>query len=191
MHGSLPVRYLGDIPLVKLAIAVDPCESDSRRSGCRNQKSYRKAIPYEIDSLASSQPGQYRSRRAARCRWKFYVLDHKKAHDESGCRQSEQQAKPVAGVEDSPHQNPKKDERYNRDNELKDAARAARLAIASKYPCPRARIKCGRNIWLSLTHPATPTRRLADQRRGIASDRKSDTLECVVPPHSPWDEVST
>jgi len=119
------------------------------------------------------------------------VLDHKKAHDESGCRQSEQQAKPVAGVEDSPHQNPKKDERDNRDNELKDAARAARLAIASKYPCPRARIKCGRNIWLSLTHPATPTRRLADQRRGIASDRMSDTLECVVPTHSPWDEVST
>jgi hypothetical protein len=41
---------------VKLAIAVGYGESDSRRSGCRNQKPYRKALPYEIDSLASSQP---------------------------------------------------------------------------------------------------------------------------------------
>ena len=38
MHGSLPVRYLGDIPLVKLAIAAGHRESDSRRSGCRRQK---------------------------------------------------------------------------------------------------------------------------------------------------------
>jgi len=57
MHGSLPVRYLGDIPLVKLAIAVGYGESDSRRNGCRNQKPYRNAIPYEIDSLARLQPG--------------------------------------------------------------------------------------------------------------------------------------
>ena len=70
MHGSLPVRYLGDIPLVKLAIAVGYGESDSRRSGCRNQKPDRNAIPYEIDSLARLQPGQFRSRRAARCRFK-------------------------------------------------------------------------------------------------------------------------
>ena len=48
MHGSLPVRYLGDIPLVKLAIAVGYGESDSRRTGCRNQKPYRNALPYEI-----------------------------------------------------------------------------------------------------------------------------------------------
>jgi hypothetical protein len=53
MNGSLPVRYLGDITLVKLAIAVGHGEADSRRSGCRNQKPYRKAIPYEIDSLAT------------------------------------------------------------------------------------------------------------------------------------------
>ena len=36
-------------------------------------KPYRKAIPYEIDSLASSQLGQCRSRRTARRRWNFYA----------------------------------------------------------------------------------------------------------------------
>ena len=38
MHASPPVRYLGDIPLVKLATAVGHDESDSRRSRCRSQK---------------------------------------------------------------------------------------------------------------------------------------------------------
>src|SRR5262245_5504992 len=65
------------------------------------------------------------------------MLNHEEAHEQAGGRHREQQTEPIAEVERRPHQDPQQNERHDRDRELRHAAYAAGLAIASKNPCPR------------------------------------------------------
>ena len=47
------------------------------------------------------------------------VLDHEEANEEAGGRHGEQQAKPIAGVESDPHQDPEEGERHRRDRQAR------------------------------------------------------------------------
>ena len=60
------------------------------------------------------------------------VLDHEEPHEKAGGRHRQQQAEPIAELERCPHQEPEQDKRPGRDDELDDAARQARRAIAGK-----------------------------------------------------------
>ena len=60
------------------------------------------------------------------------VLDHEEPHEKARGRHREQQAKPVAEIERCPHQRPEQNKRPGRNDELDDAAREVRRAIADK-----------------------------------------------------------
>ena len=69
------------------------------------------------------------------------VLDHEQTHQKAGGRDRQQQRKPPESVAvRQPHQRPKRDQRTDRDDELDDAARAARFTVAQQLLRPRARL---------------------------------------------------
>jgi hypothetical protein len=57
------------------------------------------------------------------------VLEHEQADKKAGGRNSEQQIKPVSGVERQPHQRPETDERHDGDQYLEEAAPVVWIAI--------------------------------------------------------------
>ena len=68
------------------------------------------------------------------------VLDHEEPHEESRGRQGEEKAEPVAEIECRPHRGPEQDERSGRDDDLQQAAPAARLTVAGEDLCPSTRV---------------------------------------------------
>jgi hypothetical protein len=63
------------------------------------------------------------------------VLDHEKPHQKARGWHRKQQAQPIAEIKGYPHQNPKRDQRPGRDDELEDAAHGIRDAIARQDRC--------------------------------------------------------
>ena len=71
------------------------------------------------------------------------VLDHEQPHEKARGRHRQQQAEPVAEIERRPHQNQSRTSGPAVIDELDDAARKARLAIADEDLRPAAGV--GRN----------------------------------------------
>jgi hypothetical protein len=66
------------------------------------------------------------------------VLNHKQPHEKARSRHREQQADPVAKIKGCPHQKPEQNKRSGGDDELNNAGRRARCAIAGEDLCPAA-----------------------------------------------------
>src|SRR5665811_1547116 len=64
------------------------------------------------------------------------MLDHEEAHEKTSRWHRKQQAKPVADVERSPHQEPEEHKRQHRNHDLEDATCTARRAVAGEDLCP-------------------------------------------------------
>ena len=68
------------------------------------------------------------------------MLDHEQTNKKTRGRNGQQQIKPVADVEREPHQQPKENERHDRDQNFDDAAPMVRFAIARKSLCQGAHV---------------------------------------------------
>ena len=122
------------------------------------------------------------------------VLDHEQPHQEACRRNGEQQADPVTGAERRPHRKPEQGERHRRDDELREAAREAGLAIPPKDRAPSARwVRAGGRQGRIRTIPdRAGVAARADAKLRIAGDRPEGRFVISWVCHSaPVDAIAT
>jgi hypothetical protein len=122
------------------------------------------------------------------------VLDHEQPHQEACRRNGEQQADPIAGAERRPHRKPEQGERHRRDDELREAAREAGLAIPPKDRAPSARwVRAGGHQGPIRTIPdRADVAASADAKLRISGDRPEERFVISWVCHSaPVDAIAT